>query len=143
MKDLIEFITPEEVKALPLSLDIQGCEALRALLNEALTRVHHRAVETAMLSMPDTITYLLKHQAAKAQLARTFLSQNQDLARAPEFKEALAEVEALHAGWSYEQMLAEAARLARERRAAGQSLAEVSAEAPNLEAADEALNGAL
>lgn len=139
----IEFVSLDEVKALPLHLDAGGVLAMHGLLNEALTRAHNKAVETAMLSMPDTITYLLRHQAGKGKLLTDFMAANPDLREDKGFVEALQAVEAMHPGWSYEKMLDEAARQARLMRAGEARQPSGLVQPPNLDAADESLNGAL
>lgn len=142
MSEHLEFVSLEEVKALPLHLDAGGAQAVQALLNEVLTRVHNRAVETALLSMPETILYLLRNQASKAKLFKDFSAENSDLVGDARFPATVEEIEALHPAWAYEQVLAEAARIHRAAKEVSR-LGAVSDVRPDLEAADEFLQGAL
>ncbi len=146
MKGPIEFVTLEEIGGLGFALDHVGRERLRDFLNEALNRVFNKAVETAMLSMPDTVLFLLKHTAGKQKLAEQFLAQNPDLKGDEIFLEMVTLVESENAGWSYERILEEAGRRTREVRTGMVKLPGGITETParpDLEEADEALNGAL
>ena len=149
--ELLEFISRDEFREISLSMEPLERQKLLDLLNEGLTRCHNKAVETAMLSMPDFVLYLLRHTASREKVLKEFMAGNMDLKDDAEFQAAVVEVEGGHAGWSYDRILAEAGRLARERRTGrvrlpGGLTSELDGEAiskPGLGEADDGLNGAL
>lgn len=145
--ELLEFISRDEFREITLSMGPQERQKFLDLINEGLTRCHNKAVETAMLSMPDFVLYLLRYTASRERMCQEFLAQNLDLKDDAGFKSAVVEVESGHAGWRYEQVLGEAGRLARERRSGAISLpigfAGDALEKPSLGDADDGLNGAL
>jgi len=147
MSQPLEFVSLEEIKSLPLRLDHVGFQKVHGVLNELLVRVHNKAVENMLLSMPEWAVLLLKRTADMEKIKADFLAAHGDLATSPEFFEALAEKEAEHPGWPYDQLLDEAAAMARVRIKAGITMKalgqDVPAEKPTLAAADEALNGVL
>lgn len=98
----MKFISKEEWKALSKQTD-------EILINEVLSRVFNRAVETAILKLPDTISRLMVSTTATQNMTKDFFKRNSSF---EEHKDIVAsvtqDVESLHPEWNYEEILKEA-----------------------------------
>lgn len=67
----MNFITPEEWQAMKTATSPN-------VLNEILTRMHHRTVEDALRSMPELISRLVRKSQTMQQTTAEFFDKNKD-----------------------------------------------------------------
>lgn len=103
------FISQDEFKQLVDAKD-------EVLLNEILSRVFNKAVETAICSMPDIITRLIKSISATQKMSADFFDANKEFKNHLDIvTAAIQEVEAAHSDWNYDRILTESVPIIKQK----------------------------
>jgi len=107
MDDAVEFISLAECKA----LEDCSTEYMYKAINEMLSRVFHRAVESAIRSMPELIVRLTEQTTTLNRMTEKFFADNLKFKAYPELvNSTVAELESDNPGDDYTTILAKATK---------------------------------
>jgi len=103
LKDTLEFVTEDEWKK------VQAAEG-RQIVNEILSRLYFKAIESTLRSLPELISRLTEQTATLNALTVKFFETNPEFKNYKELVSAtVSEIEEQNPGLSYSDILAKSA----------------------------------